>query len=94
MEVEVSRDPARAAPGAVIQKRFSPEAAKGLGLYWVDIYDEPGLIGTKLAALRGRESNCPLSSEFSIPPGVSLYIRCVPAYVYGVSARDKAFVNW
>jgi hypothetical protein len=56
VEVEVSRDPARAAPGAVIQKRFSPEAAKGLGLYWVDIYDKPGLIATKLAALLGREA--------------------------------------
>jgi len=56
VEVEVSRDPSRSAPGAVVQKRFSPEAAKGLGLYWVDIYDEPALIATKLAALLGREA--------------------------------------
>jgi predicted nucleotidyltransferase component of viral defense system len=56
VEVEVSRDPSRAAPGTVVQKRFSPEAAKGLGLYWVDIYDEPALIATKLAALLGREA--------------------------------------
>ena len=55
VEVEVSRDPERAAPGAVVQKRFLPYAAVGIGPFWVDIYDEPALITTKLAALLGRE---------------------------------------
>lgn len=56
VEVEVSRDPARAAPGSVVQKPFSPRAARGIGRFWVDVYDEPALIATKLAALLGREA--------------------------------------
>lgn len=55
IEVEISRDPARAVPGAVVQKPFTPEAAKGIARFWVDIYTEPALIATKLAALLGRE---------------------------------------
>jgi predicted nucleotidyltransferase component of viral defense system len=55
VEVEVSRDPERAPPGAVVQKRFLPAAAVGIGPFWVDIYDEPALITAKLAALLGRE---------------------------------------
>ena len=56
VEIEVSRDPARAVPGMVIQKPFVPESAKGIARFWVDIYDEPALIATKLAALLGREA--------------------------------------
>ncbi|MFT5350230.1 MAG: putative nucleotidyltransferase component of viral defense system [Gammaproteobacteria bacterium] len=56
VEVEVSRDPARAVPGMVVQKPFAPSAAKGIARFWVDIYDEPALIATKLAALLGREA--------------------------------------
>ena len=55
VEVEVSRDPERAPPGGVVQKRFLPAAAVGIGPFWVDIYDEPALITAKLAALLGRE---------------------------------------
>ena len=55
VEVEVSRDPQRAPPGAVVQKPFVPRAA-GIPRFWVDIYDEPTLIATKLAALLGREA--------------------------------------
>lgn len=54
VEIEVSRDPARAAPGNVVQKPFTPEAAIGIARFWADIYDEPALIATKLAALLGR----------------------------------------
>lgn len=56
VEVEVSRDPKRAPPGTVTQKAFIPESLKGVARFWVDIYDEPTLIATKLAALLGREA--------------------------------------
>ena len=39
----------------IFQKPFTPEAAKGIARFWVDVYDEPALIATKLAALLGRE---------------------------------------
>lgn len=55
VEIEVSRDPERAAPGAVVQRPYQPHASTGIGRFWVDIYDEPVLIATKLAALLGRE---------------------------------------
>ncbi len=54
VEMEVSRDARRAAPGAVIQLRFVPPAAGGMAPFWVDIYDRPTLGATKLAALLGR----------------------------------------
>lgn len=54
LEIEVSRDPARAVPGAVTQVPFVPRAAKGIARYWVDIYENPALIASKLAALLGR----------------------------------------
>lgn len=56
VEVEVSRDPRRAPPGAIVQKPFVPRAAAGIARFWVDIYDEPTLIATKVAALLGREA--------------------------------------
>ncbi|HVC37318.1 MAG TPA: nucleotidyl transferase AbiEii/AbiGii toxin family protein [Gammaproteobacteria bacterium] len=56
VEVEVSRDPRRAPPGAVVQKPYVPRAAVGIPRFWVDIYDEPTLIATKVAALLGREA--------------------------------------
>ncbi|MGH8379168.1 MAG: nucleotidyl transferase AbiEii/AbiGii toxin family protein [Gammaproteobacteria bacterium] len=55
IEIEVSRDPARAVPGTVVQRPFVPRAAKGIARFWVDIYDEPALIASKIAALLGRE---------------------------------------
>ncbi len=55
VEVEVSRDPDRAAPGAVVQHVFVPEAVEGITRFWVDIYEQPALIATKLAALFGRD---------------------------------------
>src|SRR5579859_3207935 len=56
VEVEVSRDPSRAPPGHIVQKRFTPHAATGVAHFWVDMYDEPTLVATKLAALLGRET--------------------------------------
>lgn len=55
VEIEISRDLSRAAPGRIIQQPFVPVAVKGIPRFWVDIYDEPTLIATKLAALLGRE---------------------------------------
>lgn len=55
VEIEVSRDPARAPPGRIVQKPFVPLAAKGIARFWVDIYDEPTLIASKIAALLGRD---------------------------------------
>lgn len=55
VEVEVSRDPGRAAPGAIVQQAFVPEAARGITRFWVDVYEQPALIASKLAALLGRE---------------------------------------
>lgn len=54
VEIEVSRDPKRSPPGAVVQRPFVPEAAPGIARFWVDVYDEPTLAATKLAALLGR----------------------------------------
>ena len=55
VEVEVSRDARRAVPGRVKQVLYTPAAAKGIAKFWVDIYDEPALIATKISALLGRE---------------------------------------
>lgn len=55
VEIEVSRDARRAVPGRVKQVAYVPLAAKGIARFWVDIYDEPALIATKIAALLGRE---------------------------------------
>lgn len=55
VEIEVSRDPKRAPPGAVMQQPFEPAAAHGIARFWVDMYDAPTLAATKLAALLGRE---------------------------------------
>jgi predicted nucleotidyltransferase component of viral defense system len=54
VEVEVSRDARRAPPGAVVQQRFAPIATGIVSPFWVDIYDRPTLIATKVAALLGR----------------------------------------
>jgi predicted nucleotidyltransferase component of viral defense system len=54
VEVEVSRDARRAPPGAVVQQRFTPIATGIMSPFWVDIYDQPTLIATKVAALLGR----------------------------------------
>jgi hypothetical protein len=56
VEIEVSRDPERAPPDDTpVQQAFTPEAARGIARFWVDIYPGPTLIATKLAALLGRE---------------------------------------
>jgi predicted nucleotidyltransferase component of viral defense system len=54
VEIEVSRDARRAAPGAVVQLRYVPPASGGMAPFWVDIYDRPTLVTSKLAALLGR----------------------------------------
>ncbi len=54
VEIEVSRDPARGARGAPVQVRFQPTATTGLAPFYVDLYDRPALIATKIAALLGR----------------------------------------
>lgn len=55
VEIEVSRDAKRAPPGTVVQQAFVPDAALGIARFWVDMYDPPTLVATKLAALLGRE---------------------------------------
>lgn len=54
VEIEVSRDASRAAPGRVVQHRFQPLARRGGTRFWVDVYDDATLATTKLAALLGR----------------------------------------
>jgi hypothetical protein len=54
VEVEVSRDSHRAPPGTVVQQRFAPIATGIMSPFWVDIYDQPTLVATKVAALLGR----------------------------------------
>lgn len=56
VEIEVSRDPARAIPGRIVQKRIAGRLDPGGGPFWVDIYDEQSLLVTKLAALLGRSA--------------------------------------
>lgn len=56
VEIEVSRDPLRAAPGKVVQRRFQPLAVSGGARFWVDLYDDATMITTKLAALLGRSA--------------------------------------
>jgi hypothetical protein len=88
VEIEVSRDPERAAPGQVIQKRFSPGAAAGIGRFWVDMYDEPTLIATKLAALLGREAPrdvYDLDRLMTAPPPSTPQVRW---------AIDRAGLDW
>lgn len=55
VEIEVSRDASRAVPGAHRQVRYQPRALTGIAPFWVDVYDTPALIASKLAALLGRE---------------------------------------
>lgn len=59
VEIEVSRAAERAAPSAPVQVRYAPRAAKGTAPFWVDVYDKPALIATKLAALLGRQTPAP-----------------------------------
>ncbi len=59
LEVEVSRAAARAAPTIPVQLRYTPRAAIGTSPFWVDTYDTPALIATKLAALLGRAVPAP-----------------------------------
>lgn len=54
VEIEVSRDATRVAPGQVVQQRFEPLARRGGTRFWVDVYDDATLATTKLAALLGR----------------------------------------
>ncbi len=56
VELEVSRDAHRVPPGSVVQQPFVPQAAVGIPRFWVDIYDLPTLIATKISALLGRET--------------------------------------
>lgn len=55
VEIEVSRDAVRAAPGTPRQVRYQPQTLTGVAPFWVDVYDMPALIASKLAALLGRE---------------------------------------
>ena len=79
VEIEVSRDPKRVVPGNVIQQRFLPQAAKGITRFWVDIYDGPALIATKIAALRAAGHNLwsviilDWESDTGVPRSADLY---------------------
>lgn len=55
IEIEVSREPGRAPPGAIRQVPFVPRAARGISRFHVAVYDGPTLMATKIAALLGRE---------------------------------------
>ena len=59
LEVEVSRAQERATPSAPIQVRYAPRAAVGMAPFWVDLYDKPALIASKLTALLGRKVPAP-----------------------------------
>ena len=59
LEVEVSRAQERATPSASMQVRYAPRAAVGMAPFWVDLYDKPALIASKLAALLGRSVPAP-----------------------------------
>ena len=59
IEIEVSRSADRAPPGSPIQVRYRPRAAVGTAPFWVDTYDVPTLIATKLVALLGRTVPAP-----------------------------------
>lgn len=54
VEIEVSRDASRAIPGNVEVQAFVPQADRSIARFWVDIYDQAGLISSKIAALLGR----------------------------------------
>ena len=59
LEIEVSRSADRAPPTAPVQLRYAPRAAIGTAPFWVDVYDVPSLIATKIAALLGRTVPAP-----------------------------------
>lgn len=94
VEVEVSRDPGRAAPGPVKQLSFTPSAAKGIPRFFVDVYDEPTLIATKIASLLGR--NVPrdvydldlLHAQFNPPTARQLEWALERAGKSGAEARE------
>ena len=54
VEIEVSRDASRAIPGNIEVQAFVPQADRSIARFWVDIYDQAGLISSKVAALLGR----------------------------------------
>jgi predicted nucleotidyltransferase component of viral defense system len=54
VEIEVSRDKKREVPGNVIQAQYVASAAPGIAKFWVDVYDGPALVASKLAAVLGR----------------------------------------
>lgn len=80
VEIEVSRDPSRAPPGDVVQQAYTPEAARGIPRFWVDIYAGPALIATKLAALLGRE--------------VPRDVYDLDLLKHAAQAPDKTLIDW
>lgn len=59
VEVEVSLDAVRAVPGVPVQVRYATGALRHIAPFWVDVYDRPALIASKLAALLGRAVPAP-----------------------------------
>jgi predicted nucleotidyltransferase component of viral defense system len=97
VEVEVSRAADRAAPGPIVQKPYQPLAAKGIARFWVDVYDEPTLIATKIAALLGREVprdvyDLDLLRSAADPPAVELVTWAIKRSDTG--GRDPVRTVW
>jgi predicted nucleotidyltransferase component of viral defense system len=97
VEIEVSRDPARAVPGAVTQIPFVPHAAKGIARYWVDIYDRSALIASKLAALLGRSVprdvyDMDLLNDAANPPSTALINWAIDRA--DLAGRDPITILW
>jgi predicted nucleotidyltransferase component of viral defense system len=97
VEIEVSRDPRRAAPGSVTQRPYQPQTAKGIARFWVDIYDEPTLTATKIAALLGREAprdvyDLDLLKSTSDPPGSEIIAWAIKRT--DTTGRRPAEIAW
>lgn len=95
VEIEVSRDARHAVPAAVRQVPYVPSAAKGVARFFVDVYDQPALIATKIAALLGREAprdvyDLDLLMGGSRPPSMELLAWAVKRA--GVGAAEPAEV--
>lgn len=97
VEIEVSRDPDRVAPGRVVQQRFQPLAARGAARFWVDIYDDATLVATKIAALLGRGAprdvyDLDLLKEVADRPSPGLVAWAVRRA--GIEDRRPTAVSW
>lgn len=97
VEIEVSRDRARVAPGRVVQQRVQPLAQSGGTRFWVDVYDDATLATTKLAALLDRAAprdvyDLDLLMDAGEPPSPQ-QVQWAVAQA-GIGERSPADVLW